>query len=135
MRIVVYAGALRPGGGLAVLRQVLRALVENSNREVVVIISNDDTEMGVSDLISSHPNLSLRRYMMNRNSSLRYLLSKFLFLFCKENDWLLTFNYYLPAPCTTFCYHINLLSFLVGNSDTLPQKIRRFDSRLACRFT
>lgn len=133
MKIAVYAGSIRPGGGLAVLRQVLRALVNNVDFEVVVYLGSTDTLKGIEDLISAYPNLIKRPFLMNRSVMVRYLFSKLGFIVGREFDWVLSFNHYLPTRCNALVYHINLLSFRAAAKDSLADKLRRIDAKLACK--
>ncbi len=134
--IGIYAGSLRPGGGLTVLAQIIGALAQDDATHLVVYTGAADTTRAVQSLAQSHPNVEVRPFLPRCPSFLRYLASKLLFLRNRHShglDWLISFNYHLPANCPVLVYHINLLSFMPGEPDSLGMRIKRLDARLACR--
>lgn len=133
MKIAVYAGSLRPGGGLSVLRQVLRALIEQSKAKVVVIVGNSDTRDQVRGFVHEYPEVEIVEFLLDRSSGLRYLASKIYFLFNHTKvDWVISFNYYLPASSRVLVYHINLLSYIKTKESSFFDAIKRLDARIAC---
>lgn len=134
MRIGVYAGSLRPGGGITALRQVLDGLLAMSKVEITVFTGADDCSEAVRDLVEQHPQLKEERFHPQARSITRYLRSKWAFRKRgRDFDWLFSVNYHLPAPCKVAVYHLNLLSFEKGPSDGIGAAIKRFDARYACK--
>lgn len=137
MKVAIYAGSLRPGGGLTVLVQIISALLENNNNHVIVYTGAQDTTDEIKSIVSGLDNVELYTFMQGYSSHTRYLASKFYFL-CNRKatglDWLISFNYYIPAMCPVMVYHINLLSFIPQIKTSLESRVKRFDAELACRF-
>jgi glycosyltransferase involved in cell wall biosynthesis len=134
MRVGIYAGSLRPGGGVTALRQVLDALLAMPEPEVTVYTGAADCSEAVRDLVDVHPRLHEVRFHPEAGSFARYLRSKTAFRrLGRDLDWLFSVNYDLPAPCPVAVYHLNLLSFQRGPADGLGAAIKRWDARRACR--
>lgn len=136
MRIGIYAGSIRPGGGLTVLIQVIKALAEDKKNELIVYVGEDDTSCALRSVFEDLDNVQEKRFMARCRSGCRYLLSKFYFFYesvVQRLDWVFSFNYHLFSQCPVAVYHINLLSFQSLRRDSLAIKVKRFDARLACR--
>jgi len=136
MKIGIYAGSIRPGGGLTVLIQVIKALAEDKENELIIYVGEDDTSRFLHSLLEGLDNVHEKRFMARYGSSLRYLFSKFYFLYesiGKKFDWIFSFNYHLFSRSPVAVYHINLLSFQQPSIDSLVMKVKRFDARQACR--
>lgn len=137
MKIGVYAGSIRPGGGLTVLTQVIKALSEDGSNKVLVYVGEEDTSAALKPLLEELDNVEEKRFMPRSKASMRYLVSKIHFLLesvIEKLDWVFSFNYHLFSLCPVAVYHINLLSFQHTLPDSLDMRVKRFDARLACRF-
>lgn len=137
MRIRIYAGSLRPGGGLTVLSNFVDELAKEPSNEVVVYIGAKDSEALIWPVISKYNNVTLKRFFSKTPSAIRYFLSKLSFLIpslFRRDELLISFNYYIPTFSKLFVYHINLLHFQKGNERTLLEKVKDFDAKLACRW-
>ncbi|MCP4772066.1 MAG: glycosyltransferase [Planctomycetes bacterium] len=134
MRIGVYAGSLRPGGGITALRQVLDGLLARENVEITVFTGAEDCSQAIRDLVEQHPQLKEERFYPQARSFARYLRSKWAFRKRGgEFDWMFSVNYHLPAPCKVAVYHLNMLSFEKGPGDGWGAAFKRFDARYACK--
>jgi glycosyltransferase involved in cell wall biosynthesis len=134
MRIGVYAGSLRPGGGITALRQVLDGLLAMDNVQITVFTGAEDCSQAVRDLVEQHAQLTEERFYPQARSFTRYLRSKWAFRSRgRDFDWLFSVNYHLPAPCKVAVYHLNLLSFQSGPGDGWGAAWKRFDARHACK--
>jgi len=137
MRIGIYGGSVRPGGGLTVLKQLVEAAACLKDTNVYVYTGAQDCSDGLADLFASLENVEEIRFYPGVNAGIRYAISKLYFLNeskRKNLDILISINYFIPASCETVVYHLNLLSFMRGENDSFGMKIKRFDARLACRF-
>lgn len=137
MRIGIYAGSIRPGGGLTVLVQVIKAISKDEANKVLVYVGENDTSVALQPLLEVLDNVEEKRFMPKCRASFRYMLSKFYFLYessVEKLDKVFSFNYHLFSSCPVTVYHINLLSFQSPISDSLEMMVKRFDARLACRF-
>lgn len=138
MKIHIYSGSLRPGGGLTVLRAFINALAENSNNELVVYTGANDTSQGLQDLFGKYQNVIEKKFLAKAGSSIRYLFSKFYFLNpfkFKKKDTLISFNYLVPSFARKCTVHINLLHFLPSKKRSLLERIKDRDAQLACRYS
>lgn len=138
MNIGIYAGSIRPGGGLTVLKQIVEAVSCISHARVFVYTGHKDCSAGIQELLSSLGNTEEVRFFSGVNAGTRYAISKLYFIAeskRKKLDVLISINYYIPAVCKTLVYHLNLLSFMSGEKDSVGMMIKRFDARLACRFS
>jgi len=134
MRIGVYAGSLRPGGGITALRQVLDGLLAMEDMQVTVFTGAPDCSSAIQDLLAKHPLLVEEAFQPGASSFSRYVRSKFAFRERgRDFDWLFSINYFLPSPCRVAVYHLNLLSFQRGPNDGVATALKRFDARWACR--
>lgn len=136
MKIRIYAGSLRPGGGLTVLCNFLEELAKEVSNEVVVYTGAKDSEESILPLITKYNNVLLKRFYPKAPSALRYFLSKFAFVFpslFRRKELLISFNYFIPTWSKLLVYHINLLHFQKSNVRTLLEKVKDFDAKLACK--
>lgn len=137
MNIGVYGGSIRPGGGLTVLKQLIAAVANLPDIYIYVYTGEQDCSEGLSDLFATLNNVEEIRFFPRVNAELRYAISKLYFLqeANKKNlDVLISINYFIPALCETVVYHLNLLSFMRGDNDSIGQKVKRLDARIACRY-
>lgn len=132
MNIGVYAGSLRPGGGLTALKQVLGGLLEIPQAQVVVFTGAEDVSASLESWFASEPRLTEQRFLPQAGAFRRYLASKRAFRSC-DFDWLISVNYHIPTNAKLLVYHLNLLSFVVGARDSIGARIKRWDARRACR--
>lgn len=136
MKVRIYAGSLRPGGGLTVLSNFVDELAKEASNEVVVYVGAQDSETLIWPVISKYKNVTLKRFLPKVPSAIRYFLSKLSFLvpsLLRRKELLVSFNYYIPTFSKLFVYHINLLHFQKGNVRTLLEKVKDFDAKLACK--
>lgn len=137
MRIGIYGGSIRPGGGLTVLKQIVEAVAQNHGVEVFVYTGEQDCSDGLASSLSHLRNVEEVRFFPAINPEARYLVSKLYFINetrRKKLDVLISINYFIPAACKTIVYHLNLLSFMVGEKDSFGMKMKRLDARMACRY-
>lgn len=135
--IGIYAGSLRPGGGLTVLNQMIGALAHDNQLHLVIYTGASDTTEEVKTLASAYPKVEVVEFLPRAPAFLRNLASKFLFVANRRSRrfaCLITFNYFLPANCPSITYHINLLSFQKADKDTCGAWLKRLDAGLACRY-
>lgn len=135
MRIGIYAGSIHSGGGLTVLAQIISALAKDEAMHLVVYTGVADTTQAVKQLALHHGNVEVRPFMPGSPSPVRYLAAKALFLWNRSSrdfDWLVSFNYHLPANCPVLVYHVNLLSFMPASPDNFAMRLKRMDARWAC---
>lgn len=133
--IGIYAGSLRPGGGLTVLNQIIGALADNYR--LVIYTGATDTTQEIISLASGYEHVEVLEFLPRAPAFLRNLASKFLFIAnsrSRQFSCLITFNYFLPANCPSLTYHINLLSFQKAGKDTVGAWLKRLDAGLACRY-
>jgi len=138
MKIGIYAGSIRPGGGLTVLIQVVKAFAEDKANRIIVYVGENDTSDLLQTLFNEFENVEEKRFMPRHSAALRYLASKFYFLYesvSEKLDWVFSFNYFLFSTCSVVVYHINLLSFQPSGQNSLAMSIKRVDARLACRIS
>jgi len=138
MRIGIYAGSIRPGGGLTVLIQVIKAFSEDKMNKVIVYVGEDDTSNSLQLIFEELENVEEKRFLPQGGAALRYIASKFYFLYeslSEKLDWVFSFNYFLFSTCPVAVYHINLLSFRPSEPDSFTMKTKRIDARLACRIS
>lgn len=136
-RVGVYAGSVRPGGGLTIVQHLVKALVANGH-EVIVYTGASDCSTGFSKTILQYKDVSEVKFYPRLGSLFRYLLSKVYFFWesrKRKLDGLISVNYYIPVQCQLIVYHINLLSFVVFPGRPLSDLIKRFDARIACKFS
>lgn len=134
MKVGIYAGSVRPGGGLTILTQAVCALAD-AGFDVIVYTGASDSAKILRDVISRYPNVREKMFFSGIPAALRYFFSKFYFVYeakREQLDLFLSINYYIPVTCRLVVYHINLLSFLASGADSLASKVKRFDARLAC---
>lgn len=136
MNIGVYAGSIRPGGGLTVLIQILKTLSKDVNNRLLVYTGSNDTSDALQPVFSNCKNAFEKRFLPQHSAPVRHFYSKLFFLkeaVSQKFDCLFSFNYYLPAKCPVVVYHINLLSFQHGPDNNIAMLLKRIDARLACR--
>ncbi len=137
MKIGIYAGSLRPGGGVSVLRQMISALADGQDNQITVYIGAADAEKHIQNLVSGYTNVRVIRFLAHAPAGFRYVCSKLFFLRRSKSsdfDWLVSFNYFIPCRCRLMVYHINLLSFMPAEHDSISMRMKRLDARIACRF-
>lgn len=137
MKIIFYAGSLRPGGGLTVAKIMIEALAENPSNNILVYTGAKDSSLALKSVFDVHENVHEFKFLHNLNSELRYLISKFYFLpksLFNKQTLLISINYYIPAFCKLLVYHLNLLSFMRQKDDTFSKKIKEYDAKLACKY-
>lgn len=137
MNIGIYGGSIRPGGGLTVLKQLIRAVANIQGSIVYVYTGEKDCSEGLSELFATLDNVEEIKFFPRVKAELRYALSKIYFLNETRKhklDVLISINYFIPAICETVVYHLNLLSFIRGENDRVGMKVKRFDARMACRY-
>lgn len=134
MKIGIYAGSLRPGGGLTALKQLLEGLCAIEGCEVVVFTGARDTSKALEPYFQSGGQVREERFLPDASSMRRHLASKWAFRGKRAKlDLLITVNYHLPAACPVAVYHLNLLSFMAGPQDSWAARWKRWDARRACR--
>ena len=137
MNIIFYAGSLRPGGGLTVAKIMIEAMAEKKSNNILVYTGAKDCSLALRSTFEKYENVQEKQFFQGINSEIRYIISKLYFLhktFLNRKQLLISINYYIPAFCKLFVYHLNLLSFMRQEGDKLPKKIKEFDAYLACRF-
>ncbi len=140
MNILIYAGSIRPGGGLTVLKLVLQELSRDTENHITVYTGEEDASAQLQDLIGNSSNIEEKRFLGRATATVRYAISKFFFLYeslVTKTDILFTFNYFVPAACKVVIYHINLLHFqreVSGQAPSISEKVKDIDARLACRL-
>jgi len=135
--IIIYAGSLRPGGGLTVVKNVIEAIASNKNDKIIVYTGASDASAALRPLFDKFPQVQEKKYFPNTGSGLRYLLAKLHFLgltLFRRDDLLFSINYWIPCFCKQIVYHINLLNFQRNAGDSFGKKIKEFDAALACRL-
>ena len=136
MFIGIYGGSIRPGGGLTVLKQIVKSIACIDNCTVVVYTGEQDCSDGLSETIKALSNVEEVRFFPSVGGNSRYLISKYYFIYesnKRKFDLLVSINYFIPAPCNTVVYHLNLLSFMKSRKDSTSMMLKRLDARLACR--
>ena len=133
MNIGVYAGSLRPGGGLTALKQMLGGLIEIPDAQVTVVTGAADVSAALQPLLAAEERLTEQRFHPQAGAFRRYLASKRAFR-DSDFDWLISVNYHIPTRARLLVYHLNLLSFERGVRDSLGARIKRWDARRACRL-
>jgi len=137
MKIGVYAGSLRPGGGLTVLIQILECMSSRGTNQVVVYTGTNDTSIELQSLIDRSDNISEKKFFHNYCTPVRYFFSKIYFLFLSKKsrpDVLFSINYFMMAFCPLVVYHLNLLNFQHLKYIDISTKIKQLDAILACRL-
>ena len=79
--VIIYAGSLRPGGGLTVAKIVIEALAHNVNNSIVVYTGSKDCSEYLTDIFNSYNNVHEVHFFQKTNAHTRYLISKIFFLF------------------------------------------------------
>lgn len=134
MKIGIYAGSLRPGGGLTALKQLLEGLCAIEGSEVVVFTGARDTSQALQPYFQAGSQVREEPFLPDAGSLRRHLASKWAFRGKRAQlDLLITVNYSLPAACPVAVYHLNLLSFMVGPQESWSARWKRRDARKACR--
>lgn len=137
MAIRIYAGSLRPGGGLSVAKVMIEAIAEHSSAPIVVYTGARDASDALQDIFHRFSHVTEKRFFPGSNSEMRYLLSKLLFPLISLFDLkglLISINYYIPVFCREMVYHINLLSFKRFGITPVGMKIKEMDAAIACRL-
>jgi len=62
MKIVIYAGSLRPGGGLTVLKNIVDGLAKYKANQIIVYSGARDSSTQISKLSELHENVIERRF-------------------------------------------------------------------------
>ncbi len=135
MNIIIYAGSLRPGGGLTVAKLVIEALAKNSDNDIAVYTGEDDSSVMLQSVINEYGNIKEVRFYPGVMPPLRYLLSKVYFLITslwRKKSIVLSFNYYIPSLSPVIVYHISLLNFMLRDDDSWSDKLKKFDAKAAC---
>lgn len=136
MNIGIYAGSIRPGGGLTVILQIVEALANNYCNNIVVFTGAKDTSFALNHVFRNYKNVKEVKVLQGSTAQFRYFVSKFYFLVYGRRyrlNILFSFNYYVPAKCPVAVYHINLFNFEKSKNDNLGMMIKRIDSMIACR--
>lgn len=137
MEILIYAGSIRPGGGLTVVKIVIEALARREGCNVVVYTGAKDSSQALQPIFDKYSNVVERVFCSELGSNVRYLFSKFYFLpitLFKKDRVIISFNYFIPSFSKSLVYHINLLSFQKEASERVVSKLKKWDASLACRF-
>lgn len=137
MKIIVYAGSLRPGGGITVASNIIKAMATRKNVQIDVYTGARDSSTALQPLFKSLPQVRERQFYPNLGSEIRYLISKFYFIpltLFNRKILLLSINYWVPCFCKQIVYHINLLNFKKVPNDNFSKKIKEFDAALACKL-
>lgn len=138
VHVGVYAGSLRPGGGLTVLRTMVNGLSQYPDIHVTVFSGAADSASFMTEMTAGLDNVSHRTFFPGVSSGIRYLFSKTAFVTPRilgtNFDVVVSFNYFLPSYCGLIVVHLNLLSFLeVPWSAGSLGVLKRLDARTACR--
>ena len=76
MKIGIYAGSLRPGGGLTALKQLLEGLCAIDGCEVVVFTGARDTSKALETYFQRGGQVREERFLPDAGSMRRHLASK-----------------------------------------------------------
>lgn len=136
MRVMLYAGSVRPGGGLTVARIIANRLLAETDASLLLVCGEADAAAVLRSAFESEPRVSLRRLGGGLPSAARGVLGKFLcalWSFGPGTRTIVSINFWMPGVCRTMVYHVNLLNFVQAQQDGLGKWLRDLDARTACR--
>jgi len=134
-RICVYAGSVRPGGGLTAVAQVAEALAVDPSVDLTVFTGSGDSGVALARELGQFDNVTIRPFLSRWPAHLRYAASKMFFMSpWIRFDWVVSINYFIPTHNSLAVYHLNLLSFVRDSYDGVGMRLRRADARVAVRW-
>lgn len=137
--LLLYAGSVRPGGGVAVVDTLVRRILAETEMNVRIVLGHRQAEAILKRSYEREPRVAFTLFLPTVSAAVRTLASKIRFLSWsygaknRSPTVLLSINFWMPSMCPSVTMHVNLLNFVSKGGDRPGKRLRDLDARIACR--